>query len=503
MPIPSTAFTQLAQHSGPVQTSSLHNTDSKNILLLRPSSSSFVPINRPTLGFAPFNPPVLSSSNTLLEQANVKPMPGSLKASSQPLHGLDNAFHHSPTNPPGRVATPSVAAATGKRTPSTTHPYTQSEAFNNRHHKCERVDALNRGIWTSYGPGGTVDNPTGPKVEMYLRCSHENCLRIDWRTVHGLQCHIVKNHEQPKGTIGSLEKALDKYGVPVSEIEEYEKVHGPGSERTMADPKNTKLRPKAAPRTSNIMSSVVALGNAQVPLPGESPTPPPAASASNSLSFSRMSPRTSGGGFVQHGIVYSDDEEEEKVEVKEGEKGEEVKMQIPPAGISEDKSRIQEETTEAKETQPLAATVAEAPPPLEEKTEEGGPSEDIEMASPSMANKEPPPPPPPPGVVDELAATEPNQDYSNARPASVEEATGSASPIPNEERDKEPSPAYNQAQRELQGNNDSGDSDGEDTIAVKDRLRSPPKRTRARRIRKAPLSHRIYDLRLGPNYTDD
>jgi hypothetical protein len=198
-----------------------------------------------------------------------------------------------------------------------------------------------------------------------------------------------------------------------------------------------------------------------------------------------MSPRTSGGGFIQHDIVYSDDEEEEKVEVKEGEKGEEVKMQIPPASISEDKSSIQEETTKAKETEPLAPTVAEVPPPLEEKTEEAGPSEDMEMASPPMANKERPPP----GVVDELAATEINQDSSNALPASVEEATGSASPIPNEERDKEPSPAYNQAQRELQGNNDSGDSDNEDSIVVKDRLRSPPKRTRAGRfVKKTSIS---------------
>jgi hypothetical protein len=104
-----------------------------------------------------------------------------------------------------------------------------------------------------------------------------------------------------------------------------------------------------------------------------------------------MSQRTSGGGFIQHDIVYSDDEEEEKVEVKEGEKGEEVKMQIPPASISEDKSSIQEETTKAKETEPLSPTVAEVPPPLEEKTEEAGPSEDMEMASPPMGNEEPSP----------------------------------------------------------------------------------------------------------------
>ena len=79
---------------------------------------------------------------------------------------------------------------------------------------------------------------------MYLRCNHDNCRRIDWRTVHGLQCHIVKNHEQPKGTIGSLEKALDRYGVPVSEVEEYEREHGEGTGGTMADPKNMKIKNK-------------------------------------------------------------------------------------------------------------------------------------------------------------------------------------------------------------------------------------------------------------------
>lgn len=84
-----------------------------------------------------------------------------------------------------------------------------------------------------------------PPVEMYLVCDHDGCRRIDWRTVHGLQCHIVKNHEQPKGTIGSLEKALDRYGVPVREIEEHERQHGPGSGGTMADPKNAKVRTKA------------------------------------------------------------------------------------------------------------------------------------------------------------------------------------------------------------------------------------------------------------------
>ncbi|RMD41813.1 hypothetical protein DV735_g3319, partial [Chaetothyriales sp. CBS 134920] len=142
-------------------------------------------------------------------------------------------------------STPPSAAAAAKRAPSTTHPYQMSEAFANRHHHCERVDGLNRGIWTYHGPNlGTAEHPTGPPVEMYLRCNHDGCRRIDWRTVHGLQCHIVKNHEQPKGTIGSLEKALDRYGVAVAEVEEYERQYGEGTGGTMADPKNLKIKNK-------------------------------------------------------------------------------------------------------------------------------------------------------------------------------------------------------------------------------------------------------------------
>lgn len=92
---------------------------------------------------------------------------------------------------------------------------------------------------------GSKDHPTAPPTEMYLVCNHDGCRRIDWRTVHGLQCHIVKNHEQPKGTIGSLEKALAAYGVPVREIENHEREHGPGTGGTMADPKNSKVRTRA------------------------------------------------------------------------------------------------------------------------------------------------------------------------------------------------------------------------------------------------------------------
>jgi hypothetical protein len=322
----------------------------------------------------------------------------------------------------------------------------------------------------------------GPKVEMYLRCSHENCMRIDWRTVHGLQCHIVKNHEQPKGTIGSLEKALDRYGVPVSEIEEYERLHGPGSGGTMADPKNTKPKSRATPRTSEIMPSVVTLGNAQVQLPSESPTPPPATSAPNNLLFLVENQRTPSGGFIQNDIVYSDDEEEEKVDVKEGEKGVDVKMQDAPVNISEDSANVQDDTAEAKELEPSVPTGAEVPPPSEQKIEEAGPSEDTEMTLPSVAKKEAPTT----SAATEPVAAETNQDSSNPPLACAQQPSRSTSPTQNAEKDKEPPPAYNQAQRELQGNNDSGDSDNEDSIVVKDRLRSPPKRTRAGRFVKKP-----------------
>lgn len=202
-----------------------------------PVSSGFAAVNQPPhSGFAAVNshhvetPPALNSqlmresshkqSSTPVDETPVRPSLGEEKGSSGSGSGAN------------------------KRTPSTTHPYQMSEAFANRHHHCERTDSINRGIWTWYGPGGTQDRPTAQPTEMYLKCNHESCGRIDWRTVHGLQCHIVKNHEQPKGTIGSLEKALAAYGVPVREIEEIEKRDGLGSGGTMADPKNVKVRAK-------------------------------------------------------------------------------------------------------------------------------------------------------------------------------------------------------------------------------------------------------------------
>ncbi|ETN43271.1 uncharacterized protein HMPREF1541_02430 [Cyphellophora europaea CBS 101466] len=233
-PVPPTSA--LSTAPPPRQTSSTYDT--------RPppptaASSGFATINAPppSSGFATINarsaatPP---SSNSPLARSELDHSKSALTPSAHPENATGAKSSSANSTP----------AATGKRTPSTTHPYQMSEAFANRHHHCERVDDLNRGIWTSHGPGGTQEHPTGPPVEMYLRCNHDNCRRIDWRTVHGLQCHIVKSHEQPKGTIGSLEKALDRYGVPVKEVEEYEKEHGEGMGGTMADPKNMKIKNK-------------------------------------------------------------------------------------------------------------------------------------------------------------------------------------------------------------------------------------------------------------------
>ncbi|KAI1613204.1 hypothetical protein EDD37DRAFT_607851 [Exophiala viscosa] len=222
----------------------------------RQTSSSYDTRPPPTTssGFASVNPPSGSGFATINPRSTATP-PSSHVAISRPTEldpnetpasqiasqGLDSRFQQYGNAP--NSASP-AGSSTSKRTPSTTHPYQMSEAFANRHHHCERVDSLNRGIWTSYGLGGTQENPTAQAVEMYLRCNHDDCRRIDWRTVHGLQCHIVKNHVQPKGTIGSLDKALERYGVPVKEVEDYEREHGRGSGGTMADPKNHKIKVK-------------------------------------------------------------------------------------------------------------------------------------------------------------------------------------------------------------------------------------------------------------------
>ena len=148
--------------------------------------------------------------------------------------------------------------------------------------------------------------PTGPPVKMYLRCNHDDCRRIDWRTVHGLQCHIVKNHEQPKGTIGSLEKALDRYGVPVSEVEDYERDHGEGTGGTMADPKNLKIRNKTRDAARKSTPASYAVDPTARPA-GYKPSPPsansPSVASSTIRSFSAGPGRR---GYLQADIDQSD-----------------------------------------------------------------------------------------------------------------------------------------------------------------------------------------------------
>jgi hypothetical protein len=199
----------------------------------------------PTTGFTSVNagqaqPSGFATVNPRAPAYTTSPPPKLLKERSTPK----SEGHRRSTGKSPKNTTPiTVGGLTlNKRTPSTTHPYQMSEAFANRHHHCERTDELSRGIWTSYGYMGSQEVPTGPAVEMYLRCNHDDCKRIDWRTVHGLQCHIVKNHGQPKGTIGSLEKALAIYGVPLSQVVEYERTNGLGSAGQMADPKNQKIK---------------------------------------------------------------------------------------------------------------------------------------------------------------------------------------------------------------------------------------------------------------------
>jgi hypothetical protein len=146
------------------------------------------------------------------------------------------------------------------------------------------------------------------KKEMYLRCDHDDCMRLDWKTVHGLQCHIVKNHGVAKGTIGSLELALERYGVEVQEVEEHEKKHGLGSAGNMVE-KSSRVKQRAS-RTSD---------EADLPRASEGKAGPkvavkkasPAARHKSSgpiVLFPNLAARSPNGGYVQDDIVYSEEE---------------------------------------------------------------------------------------------------------------------------------------------------------------------------------------------------
>jgi hypothetical protein len=61
-----------------------------------------------------------------------------------------------------------------------------------------------------------------------------------------------------------------------------------------------------------------------------------------------LSQRTPSGGFVPNDIVYSDDEEEDKVEVEDPEKADDSKMQDISIGIAEGKPSVRKDLLEVK-----------------------------------------------------------------------------------------------------------------------------------------------------------
>lgn len=201
------------------------------------TSSGFAAVNRPASnGFTAVNAKSKAATPSIIHAV---PTPGHV-----PEQRATAADQTPLRDQPSEDKSVTGGNGSSKRFLSIRHPHQISETFAKRHHHCERIDSLNRGIWTWYGHTGTRDHPTTVPTEMYLRCHHDDCGRIDWRSIHGLKRHIVTNHEQPKGTIGSLEKALEKYGVPVKYIEAIEKRDGLGTGGTMAgaDPKNTNIK---------------------------------------------------------------------------------------------------------------------------------------------------------------------------------------------------------------------------------------------------------------------
>ncbi|ERF69034.1 hypothetical protein EPUS_08384 [Endocarpon pusillum Z07020] len=198
----------------------------------------------PPLGSPSVNPPPRQTIRTPIQPAS-QPRRGHQSSAKAQALALEAVGSHPPVNSP----TASTSTLSGKPKAFITHSYSRSETFANRYHYCERTDELDRGIWTYFGPGGTKEAPTVAGKEMYLRCNHDDCMRIDWKTVQGLKSHIVKHHGIPRGTIDSLELALEKYGVPVQDIEDHEKKHGLGFAGTMAE-KGTRGSPRAS-RPSN------------------------------------------------------------------------------------------------------------------------------------------------------------------------------------------------------------------------------------------------------------
>jgi hypothetical protein len=277
---------------------------------VRPPSatSNFMSINAQPSGFPSVNQPPTQAVMTPIRPASKSKRANQSSAKSQ-IPALELGVQHSPTHRPSNSPTTSTANLSGKRKASTTHPYSQSEAFANRHHHCERTDELDRGIWTYFGPGGTKEAPTvAGKKEMYLRCDHDDCMRLDWKTVHGLQCHIVKNHGVAKGTIGSLELALERYGVEVQEVEQHEKKHGLGSAGNMVE-KSSRGRQRASRAADEADLPQASEGKAGTIAAAKKLSPAARHKSSGTIVlFPNLAARTPTGGYVQDDIVYSEEE---------------------------------------------------------------------------------------------------------------------------------------------------------------------------------------------------
>jgi hypothetical protein len=277
---------------------------------VRPPSatSNFMSINAQSSGFPSVNQPPKQAVVTPIRPASKSKRANQSSAKSQPS-ALELGVQGSPTHRPSHSPTTSPANLSGKRKASTTHPYSQSEAFANRHQHCDRTDELDRGIWTYFGPGGTKEAPTvAGKKEMYLRCDHNDCMRLDWKTIHGLQCHIVKNHGVAKGTIGSLELALGRYGVEVQEVEEHEKKHGLGSAGNMVE-KAPRSRQRPHKASDDIDLPQASEGKAGAIAAPKKPSPAARLNPAGTIVlFPNLAGRNPTGGYVQDDIVYSEDE---------------------------------------------------------------------------------------------------------------------------------------------------------------------------------------------------
>lgn len=184
-----------------------------------PPASTFAPINRNNSAFATVNPPPVNPPprlDTSNRSASTPINPSHYDATNGPK--FQAREHYSPMNPPpfpnrtpiGPSPAPGSGPAPGitmtKRGPST-HPYMFSEAFAKRHGNCDRKDSQGRGIWRH----------EATNTDRYIRCNHDNCGRMDWKTLHGFACHIVRRHDVPKGTLQGIQDALDRYGYEVGQ----------------------------------------------------------------------------------------------------------------------------------------------------------------------------------------------------------------------------------------------------------------------------------------------